>query len=174
MVLCVALVVRGLLFLFQFRPKFGPIPDQLLFYRLCLAPVALPFSCRGGGLAERGKFAVPQRGAGVVLRSQLKSAGPGRFTLPYLPGGLRKTADPSVRTGSGALFSIFFVFFRIEKNVEKTDRQKSTFFALFCDFGSPRRRFLAVFWSQNRSPRLLFRCFFENGDFVKIVLPLRK
>ena len=69
MVLCVALVVRALLFLFQFRPKFGPIPDQLLFYRLCLAPVALPFSCRGGGLAERGKFAVPQRGAGVVLRS---------------------------------------------------------------------------------------------------------
>ena len=56
MVLCVALVVRGLLFLFQFRPKFGPIPDQLLFYRLCLTPVALPFSCRGGGLAERGKF----------------------------------------------------------------------------------------------------------------------
>ena len=45
MVLCVALVVRGLLFLFQFRPKFGPIPDQLLFYRLCLSPVALPFSC---------------------------------------------------------------------------------------------------------------------------------
>ena len=56
MVRCVALVVRGLLFLIQFRPKFGPIPDQLLFYRLCLAPVALPFSCRGGGLAERGKF----------------------------------------------------------------------------------------------------------------------
>ena len=73
MVLCVALVVRALLFLFQFRPKFGPIPDQLLFYRLCLAPVALPFSCRGGGLAERGKFAVPQRGAGVVLDQCFKS-----------------------------------------------------------------------------------------------------
>ena len=55
MVLCVALVVRGLLFLFQFRPKFGPIPDQLLFYRLCLTPVALPFSCRGDGRAERVK-----------------------------------------------------------------------------------------------------------------------
>ena len=95
MVLCVALVVRGLLFLFQFRPKFGPIPDQLLFYRLCLAPVALPFSCRGGGLAERGKFAVPQRGAGVVLDGCFKSAGPGRFTLPYLPGGHRWTAVPS-------------------------------------------------------------------------------
>ena len=111
MVLCVALVVRGLLFLFQFRPKFGPIPDQLLFYRLCLAPVALPFSCRGGGLAERGKFAVPQRGAGVVLNKSVKSAGPGRFTLPYLPGGLRKTADPSRGGGTGARFSIFFVFF---------------------------------------------------------------
>ena len=46
MVLCVALVVRGLLFLFQFRPKFGPIPDQLLFYRLCLTPVALPLVAR--------------------------------------------------------------------------------------------------------------------------------
>ena len=55
MVLCVALVLRALPFLFQLRPKFVPIPDQLLFYRVCLAPVALPFSCRGGGLAERGK-----------------------------------------------------------------------------------------------------------------------
>ena len=55
MLLCVALLVRALPFLFQLRPKFVPIPDQLLFYRLCLAPVALPFSCRGGGLAERGK-----------------------------------------------------------------------------------------------------------------------
>ena len=55
MVLCVTLVVRGLLFLFQFRPKFGPITDQLLFYRLCLTPVALPSSCRGGGLAQRVK-----------------------------------------------------------------------------------------------------------------------
>ena len=56
MVLCPALVVRALPFLFQLRPKFVPIPDQLLFYRLCLAPVALPFSCRGGGLAQRVKY----------------------------------------------------------------------------------------------------------------------
>ena len=58
------------------------------------------------------------------------------------------------------------------KNVEKTDRQKSTFFALFCDFGSPWRRFLAVFDVKTAPRRLLFRGFFENGDFVKIVLPL--
>ena len=93
MVLCVALVVRGLLFLFQFRPKFGPIPDQLLFYRLCLAPVALPFSCRGGGLAERGKFAVPRRGAGVSnpVRSP---TGPGGVSPPYLPAGPGETVEP--------------------------------------------------------------------------------
>ena len=53
MILCIALVVCGLLFLFQFRPKFGQIPDQLLLYRLCLTDVALPFSCWGGGLAQR-------------------------------------------------------------------------------------------------------------------------
>ena len=40
--LCVTLVVRGLLFLFQVCAKFVQIPDQLLFYRLCLTPVALP------------------------------------------------------------------------------------------------------------------------------------
>ena len=55
MVLCVTLVVPGLVFLFQFRPKFGPIPDRLLFYRLCPTPVALLSSGRGGGLAERVK-----------------------------------------------------------------------------------------------------------------------
>ena len=111
MVLCVALVVRGLPFLFQFRPKFGPIPDRLLFDRLCLAPVALPFSCRGGGLAERGKFAVPQRGAGVVLNECFKSAGPGRVSPPYLPGSHRKTTDPSRANRRTAFFSDFFRFF---------------------------------------------------------------
>ena len=75
-------------------------------------------------------------------------------------------------TDGPPFFPIFFDFFRIEKNVEKTNRQKSTFFALFCDFGSPRRQFLAVFGPKTAPRRLRFRCFFENGDFVKIVLPL--
>ena len=73
-----------------------------------------------------------------------------------------------------AHFSIFFDFFRVEKNVEKNDRQKTTFFALFCDFGSPRRRFLAVLGVKTGPRGLLFQCFFENGDFVKIALPPRK
>ena len=35
-----------------------------------------------------------------------------------------------------------------------------------------RRRFLVVFGLKTDRRRLLFRCFFKNGDFVKIVLPL--
>ena len=137
MVPCVALVVRGLLFLFQFRPKFGPIPDQLLFYRLCLAPVALPFSCRGGGLAERGKFAVPQRGAGVVLDECFKSPVPEGFTPPYLPGSHRKTTDPSRGGGTDALFSIFLVFFRIEKALKKPIANNLPFSRFFAILARP-------------------------------------
>ena len=160
MVLCVALVVRGLLFLFQFRPKFGPIPDQLLFYRLCLAPVALPFSCRGGGLAERGKFAVPQRGAGVVLDECFKSPVPEGFTPPYLPGSRPQTTVPSGGAGSDALFSIFFDFFRIEKNIGKFNRQKSIFFRKFLRFWLAPASIFSRFWSQNRSPEATFSVFF--------------
>ena len=89
---------------------------------------------------------------------------PGRFTLPYLPGGVRKTADPSRGIGPGALFSIFFVFFRMQKNVEKTERQKTTFFAIFGDFGSPRRRFLAIFGPFWDPREVIFRLF-RQGKF---------
>ena len=100
-------------------------------------------------------------------------SGSGRvITLPYLPGGIRKTAVPSRGIRPGALFSTFFGFFRMQKNVEKTSHQKTILLALFLDFGSPRRRFLAIFNAKTGPRRLLFRCFFENGDFVKIVLPL--
>ena len=60
----------------------------------------------------------------------------------------------------------------MQKNVEKTERQKSTFFTIVGDFGLPRQRFLAIFGPKTDPRSLLFRCFFEKGDFVKIVLPL--
>ena len=66
-------------------------------------------------------------------------SGPGRVSLSYLPGGLRKTADPSHETRSGALFSTFFVFFSASKNVEKTDGQKIDFFSVN----------LSDFWASN-------------------------
>ena len=119
MVLCVALVVRGLLFLFQFRPKFGPIPDQLLFYRLCLAPVALPFSCRGGGLAERGKFAVPQRGAGVVLNECFKSPVPEGFPLLTSPAATARPPTHPALTDGPSFFRFFSIFFAFKKTLKK-------------------------------------------------------
>ena len=110
----------------------------------------------------------------MVLNDCFKSAGPGRVSLPYLPGGLCKTAVPFRGGGPGALFSIFFVLFSHAKKRRKTGTSKnSLFFVIFGDFGWPRRRFLAIFGPKTGPRRLLFRCFFENGDFVKIVLPLR-
>ena len=115
MILCIALVVCGLLFLFQFRPKFGPIPDQLLFYRLCLTPVALPFSCRGGGRAERVKFAVPRRGAGVLDLVRTPCRSPGELASPYLSAGLCADRRSERRPGCWPFFSLFFCFFRCSK-----------------------------------------------------------
>ena len=40
------------------------------------------------------------------------------------------------------------------------------------DFLSVRRRFSSILGRKTGPWRLRFRCFFENGDFVKIVLPL--
>ena len=60
----------------------------------------------------------------------------------------------------------------MQKIVEKTDGQKNCIFRQFWRCLSLRRRFSAFFGLKTGSRRLLFRCFFENGDFVKIVLPL--
>ena len=99
---------------------------------------------------------------------------PGDEGFPFLtfPAASARPPTPFVKGGNDALFSTFFDFFRMQKNVEKTERQKFTVFPIFCDFGSPRRRLLAIFGPKTGPRRLLFRCFFENGDFVKIVLPL--
>ena len=85
----VASVVRCIQVLFQIRPKFVQIPYQSLFCRRRFALVGLPFNCRGGGRAERVKFAVPQRGAGVVLNGSVKSPVPEGFIYPSLPSRRR-------------------------------------------------------------------------------------
>ena len=73
-----------------------------------------------GGMREAIKFAVPHRGAGVVLDGSVKSPGPEGFTLPYLPGGLRKTAVPSDVAGTDTLFPLFQTFFGARKQSQKT------------------------------------------------------
>ena len=102
----------------------------------------------------------------------LSLPGPEGFPFLTFPAASARPPAPSDKGGHSARFPIFFDLFRMQKNVEKTERQKFTFFAIFGDFGWPRRRFLAIFGPKTGPRRLLFRCFFENGDFVKIVLLL--
>ena len=123
MVLCVTLVVCDLLFLFQFRPKFGPIPDQLLCYRLRLTPVALPSSCRGGGLAQRVKFAVFRRGAGMVLNQFVSPVPEG---LPFLtfPAASARPPTPPAEMELAPVFRFFFVFSAFFFNAKKIGKIK--------------------------------------------------
>ena len=79
--------------------------------------------------------------------------------LPYRP--------PRVPPRHASGPSFFRLFFPLQIFLPN-----SYFFRLFLDFGSPWRRFLAIFPPETGPRRLLFRCFFENGDFLKIVLPL--
>ena len=154
------MVVCGLLFLIQFRPKFGPIPDQLLFYRLCLTLVALPFSCRGGGRAERVKFAVPRRGAGVLNPVRTPYRSPGELASPYLSAGPAETVELFRGTRTAAFFGFFSVFSVLKKTEEKKRTiKKSTFSAEFDDFRVSDVDVLLCL-SQNGSPEVVFSVFF--------------
>ena len=94
--------------------------------------------------------------------------------MPLLtsPPGSAETVVLSRAPHTRAFFRFFFVFFGARKNGQKTDGQKIDFFRKIWRFWCLRRRFLAIFGLKTGPRRLLFRCFFENGDFVKIVLPL--
>ena len=113
-----------------------------------------------GDLAQRFKFAVPHRGAGVVLNDCFKSAGPGRVSLPYLPGGLRKTADPFRPNPTDLLFFGFFRFFSHAKKRRKNGTSKIHFFRHFWRFWVAPASLFSHFWSQNRSPEATFSVFF--------------
>ena len=67
-----------------------------------------------GDLAQRFKFAVPHRGAGVSnpVRSP---TGPGGVSPPYLPAGPGETVEPLAQKGPWRPFSDFFRFFRCSK-----------------------------------------------------------
>ena len=113
-----------------------------------------------GDLAQRFKFAVPHRGAGVVLNDCFKSAGPGRVSLPYLPGGLRKTADPFRPNSGDRLFFDFFHFFSHAKKRRKNGTSKIHVFHVFLRFQVAPASLFSQFWSQNRSPDVTFSVFF--------------
>ena len=110
----------------------------------------------------------PARGAGVLNQGQksMPDAVLGELASPYLSAGLCADRRSEPRYGSSRVFSVFF---GARKNGQKTDGQKIDFFRKSWRFWCLRRRFLAIFGLKTGSRRLLFRCFFENGDFVKIV-----
>ena len=98
---------------------------------------------------------------------------PGRVSLPYPPAGrAHSVGRPFVSAIRRQHRSFFDPCFSVRILVPHVDSQTNNFFRKFVDFRSPRRRF-SMIWGPKTGPRgLLFRCFFKNGDFVKIVLPL--
>ena len=68
--------------------------------------------------------------------------------------------------------SFFSRFFFVRVLVAHLNDPKYHFFGKFVDFWSPRRRFWTILGPKTGPRGLLFRCFFKNGDFVEIVLPL--
>ena len=66
----------------------------------------------------------------------------------------------------------FQVFFACKKTHEFRELQKLVFFDNFGDFLPVRRRFSSILGRKTGPWRVCFRYFFENGDFLKIVLPL--
>ena len=89
-------------------------------------------------------------------------------TPPYLPADPAHPAElPTTR-----FFLAFFVIFSHAKKCLKIGIPKNFFLDDFFDFPPVRRRFSSILDPKTGPRRLLFRCFFENGDFLKIVLPL--
>ena len=150
----------------QFCPKCDPIPDQLLFYRLCLTPVALPFSCRGGGRAERVKFAVPHRGAGVLNPVRTPYRSPGELASPYLSAGPAETVVPNHGRPVSLFFRFFFGFFGARKNGQKTDGQKIDLFRKFWRFWRLRRRFSTILAPKTGLLRRRSSVFFSGRCFA--------
>ena len=129
----------------------------------CSLSVSGPAEC-----AKRFEFAVPCRGAGVLNPSGLHAGFPESLPLLTSPPDPRR---PSIRTRGTNTRDFFRFFSAVEKTVKKRS-QKIDFFRKFWRFWCLRRRCSVIFGLKTGPRRLLFRCFFESGDFVKIVLPL--
>ena len=166
----------------------GSLPDQIL-QRFCdiFLPVS-PGSCRGlsgsagmlpgytaslrnslcgvslgyGDLAERIKFAVPHRGAGVLNPVRTPYRSPGELASPYLSAGLCGDRRSEPRSGSERLFSDFFRFFRCLKKRSKNGRSKNRLFPEILAILVPPTSIFSHFWFQNGSPEVTFSVFFSK------------
>ena len=120
-----------------FRKTLAKILNQIQ-QKLCATPSAVTTTSGCGGLALASSIRRTPPGCWRGSKLMRVSSVPGRFTLPYLPGGLRKTAVPSRGGVSGALLSTFFDLFRVQnKTLKKRMVKKSTFSAIFTILGPP-------------------------------------
>ena len=99
-------------------------------------------------------------------------SGSGRFTLPYLPGGLRKTADPLRANPTDRPFFDFLPFFSHAKKRLKFETSKNYFFSRFSRFLAPPASIFANSGAKMGPRRVDFRRFFEKPDFLKIELSM--
>ena len=72
-----------------------------------------------GDLAKRFKFAVPQRGAGVVLNDCVKSPVPEGFPFLTFPAASARPPYPPVAVELGHVFRLFPFFLVLKKTLKK-------------------------------------------------------
>ena len=100
----------------------------------------------------------------------------GGFPSLTLPPAVHIPSGGTASEPSGASrrhpHSFFNPCFSVRILVPHVDGLTNHFFGKFVDFWSPRRRFSTILGPKTGPRGLLFRCFFKNGDFVEIVLPL--
>ena len=112
---------------------------------------------------------------GRRLESHSHLSVPGRVSLPYPPAGrAHSVGRPSPSAFRRHPHSFFNPCFSVRILVPHVDGPTNHFFEKFVDFWWPRRRFSTILGPKTGPRGLRFRCFFENGDFVKIVLPPSK
>ena len=75
---------------------------------------------KGGGFAKRPQFAVPQRGAGVVLDGSVKSPVPEGFPFLTFPAA---SARPPTLPVEACLALFFQRFFKHQKNRKKIEKR---------------------------------------------------
>ena len=110
----------------------GMLPGYTASLRNSLCGVSLGY----GDLAERIKFAVPRRGAGVLNPDGLHAGLPESLPLLTSPPDPRRPSFPPAVKVLAPFFGFFSVFSVLEKTVKKRTVKKSTFSGNFGDFGA--------------------------------------
>ena len=92
---------------------------------------------KGGGFAKRPQFAVPQRGAGVLLDGSVKSPGPEGFPFLTFPAASARPPTLPVEVDMATVFRLFSIFFACKKTLKKRIVKNSLFSPFLAFSGRP-------------------------------------